>query len=342
MEQQDPEDSKGNSLKPDYSFRGKDYYRLPSDFSSKNHDEWRRDNGLVSYFDYPSLEIQIFRHSTDLEKLSRSTYKNRTGFLAMRPMMAFTVLSLHDGTETLRQSARWNGGPLPKSEERWELLDTVESTEQSKLEELLWIKFKKVQEFNETLSLRNFAEIEHQNFKDTFGNSVNRLPIAVQWMDFLKEVSEGCVTIEEGLLKADTSTPLQESGDGAGVNESSILTLRQAAYLLAYQNAGIMDPRTDRDKKADNFAVTLCGLTSATSGQQLYTKFDKLRRAKDRESAFNGEVDKYKESDTKSPKAMKAILEDVRVIIPNLKGKEKNEAETDLSNWNRMYLDAVK
>jgi hypothetical protein len=141
-------------------------------------------------------------------------------------------------------------------------------------------------------------------------------------------------------VQPEPSTP-QECKDCTGAENGLILTQRQAAYLLAYRNEGLQDPRSDSYRRANILALEMCQLSSPTSGQQLYVKFDRLRKASDRSAAFNTEVEKYKEAETKSPKAMKAVLRDIETIIPRLEGKEKAEAETDLTNWKTMYLDAI-
>lgn len=133
--------------------------------------------------------------------------------------------------------------------------------------------------------------------------------------------------------------------DGEEVNnvlgENLKLTIRQAAYLLAYQNKGIRDPRSDSEKSAEKCAKELCKNYSPSTGIQLYAKFDKLRSQEQRQKAFNSELNRFNEGQTDT-RSMKAILKDLRAIIPHLKGGAKIQAETDLSNWNRMYSDAIE
>jgi hypothetical protein len=135
-------------------------------------------------------------------------------------------------------------------------------------------------------------------------------------------------------------TPLQGKEGSTGAKSKGELTQWQAAYLLAYQNAGIRDPRTDNERTADKIAKKLLAKYSPSTGGQLYTKFDKIRSKAKRQTVFNSVVDKYKGNPNK--KAIRAILENVKTILPLLEGVQKSEAESDLKRWNRMYSSEIE
>lgn len=181
-------------------------------------------------------------------------------------------------------------------------------------------------------------EIERLNETPFWQDNAKYLPIAQQWLDYLQSVTEAK---EQPNPVADTSTASQESKDGKGAENGVKLTQRQVAYFLAYKNAGIRDPRSDDKKLADVWAKKLCKSYSPTTGEQLYSKFDKLRSAKQRQQAFNSQLDSYKNRDSNN-RAMKATLLDIETIIPLLTGEAKTEAENDLKNWNTMYSAAIE
>jgi hypothetical protein len=202
------QDSKANSAGRVDRYKKFERKYLPNDFMNNHFNELERERKMVEYFDHANLDIRLFTHCIDIAKLCNSKYESITELNSMNPMRAFTLLSLSDSRIVMEQSVYWNGGSLPKSQERWELLNALDSIEPAKLEELLLCKFKAVKEHNDTITIKIFAGLEYAGFNLQFGESVNKLPVALQWVDFLKEVAEGRIEVAEQSTAIKTETPI--------------------------------------------------------------------------------------------------------------------------------------
>jgi hypothetical protein len=323
------QDSKANSVGRVNLSEKLEKKNLPNDFMNNHFNELERERKMVEYFDHANLDIRLFTHCIDIAKLCNSKYESITELNSMNPMRAFTLLSLSDSRKVMEQSGYWNGGSLPKSQERWELLNALDSIEPAKLEELLMCKFKAVKEHNETSTIKIFAGLEYVRFNLQFGESVNKLPVALQWIDFLKEVAEGR---ELSKPVVNFSTQSQEIKNGTGLG----LTLWQASYLLAYRREVLEDPRNRENMPANTFALELCGRNAPNSGYMLYQNCTHLRSATDRERFFKSALDAFKEGNKWHDKSPKSFLKDIETIIQHLQGKKKTEAENDLKRWNTM------
>jgi hypothetical protein len=294
--------------------------------------------GIVEYFNNPEgAEVQLSRHGNShfIEEIK----KDEADLEAAKHKT--------DGIPTL-----WRiGGQLEAH--------FIPEALPQELERLLEAKFKDVGLARGFKTKAKFAAIHLKELKQQWQwqQLADRFPIAEQWLDYLKDVSEPkqqhpaapIVTLRKMLrerfddseLPEFMQKPPQAKKGGTEAENGVKLTQRQAAYFLAYNNEGIRDPRSDTQKLADKWAKKLCKNYSATTGAQVYSKFDKLRSDKQRQQVFNSELDRYtnRDSDTR---AMKAILSDIKTIVPLLTGKAKTDAENDLSDWNTMYSNAIE
>jgi len=102
---------------------------------------------------------------------------------------------------------------------RWYFFSAITEADPDELEALLFRKFEEAKKRDGFKTLRNYANRQREDFSQNFKDALDSCPIALQWIDLLKEVGEGRITIEEQLLKAETSKPLQEIENSLWVEE---------------------------------------------------------------------------------------------------------------------------
>lgn len=120
------------------------------------------------------------------------------------------------------------------------------------------------------------------------------------------------------------------------------LSQREAAYLLAYNRDSIQDPRSNPNSTAQQKVFELCKLNSPTSGEQLYTKYDKVRTPENRKRVFWSEIENFRSGGKSNEKGIQTILNAVEKVIPLISDEYKAEAEKDLKDWNKAYSDEVR
>jgi len=208
----------------------------------------------------------------------------------------------------------------------------------SELPALFNAKLKAAKDSGKVTSPQAFAKAECKRLLRAWADYTDRFPIVGQWVEHLERMASEAAT-DSPEQTAQTDTPPQGRKASTEAESEPKLTQRQAAYLLAYQNAGIQDPRSDPNRLAHKWAKQLCRKYSPTTGDQLYERFDELRSKSDRQRAFNTAFDRF--SEKRNKRIVESLLTDIETIIPLLKGEQRTEAQNDLKRWNTAFQSEV-
>jgi hypothetical protein len=121
---------------------------------------------------------------------------------------------------------------------RWKFFDSLNEADPDELEALLLHKFEEAKKQEGYKTLKNYANRHEEEFSKKFKDILGSFPIALQWIDLLKEVGEGRIEIAEELPLTETSAPPKLTADDTDTHKRE-LSYPEVAFILAYEQISV-------------------------------------------------------------------------------------------------------
>ena len=174
---------------------------------------------LVAYFYMTKIGVSILKNrSPETNILGEAILKLLKSKVLKTSDEAFIAIAEHDLMQMVSEAVKGNSYSLTDFEDRWTCFAPIQEVEIVKLEELLREKFWVAQEQEGFLTIRNFANRHLESFSELFGATALRFPVALQWIDFLKNVGEGHIEIVEESPTVETETSIQKTPQRKAIN----------------------------------------------------------------------------------------------------------------------------